>query len=334
MGYNKDVYEAAIRTLEFRRQDAQNDCKLRQNTFYMQYPRAKEIKRLLSSTAIKAAKAVLNGSDTKEQLMILKNQNLKLQKELSDLLKSCGLPRDYLDIKYKCPKCDDRGYIDGKICLCMKDILRKEAYARLNKLSPFSLCSFDSFSLDYYSNGPLNGGHVSARKRMNDILNYCKKYADNFSLSSPNLFMQGATGLGKTHLSLAIARAAIDKGYGVIYGSTQNIVTRLEKERFRYSKGNENFDSEQYLIECDLLILDDLGTEFSTSFSSALIYNVINSRMMAEKPTIISTNLSLKEIEKNYSERFVSRIMGNNIRLEYLGEDVRQQKRFKNMGKQ
>ena len=141
------------------------------------------------------------------------------------------------------------------------------------------------------------------------------------------LFIYGPSGLGKTHLSLAIARAAIGKGFGVIYCSAPNIIGKLEKERFRSARGSAD-ESDVYLLECDLLILDDLGTEFPTSFSSSTIYNMINSRLMASRPTIISTNLTMRELEKQYSQRLVSRIMGNHVRLEFLGSDVRQKKRL------
>ena len=137
---------------------------------------------------------------------------------------------------------------------------------------------------------------------MEQILRYCKAYANQFSMDSPNLLMQGGTGLGKTHLSLAIAHEAIEKGYGVIYGSAQNMVTNLEKERFQ--KDSEQQDTNQLMLQCDLLIIDDLGTEFSTSFVTAAIYNIVNTRLMTHKPTIISTNLSMKELEKRYTERF------------------------------
>ncbi len=136
--------------------------------------------------------------------------------------------------------------------------------------------------------------------------------------------MQGGTGLGKTHLSLSIANEAIERGFGVIYGSTQNLASSLEKERFRRDSDDE---TNQMLLSCDLLILDDLGTEFSTSFIDAAIYNIVNTRLMSKRPTIISTNLSLREMETRYTERFVSRIIGSYIRLFFYGSDVRQQRR-------
>ena len=157
---------------------------------------------------------------------------------------------------------------------------------------------------------------------MEKILNFCKAYASRFSSSSDNLFMQGATGLGKTHLSLAIANTLINRGHNVIYTSTPNIISKLEKEHFNHTFQDE--ETEKHLIDCDLLILDDLGTEFQTSFSNATIYNIINSRIMYQKPTIISTNLSVKEIQAAYSKRLVSRIMGNYKRLFFLGNDIRQ----------
>ena len=146
-------------------------------------------------------------------------------------------------------------------------------------------------------------------------------------MDAPNLLMQGGTGLGKTHLSLAIAHEAIEKGYGVIYGSAQNMVTNLEKERFQ--KDNEQQDTNQLMLQCDLLIIDDLGTEFSTSFVTAAIYNIVNTRLMTHKPTIISTKLSMKELEERYTERFASRILGSYIPLFFRGKDIRQQKRRK-----
>lgn len=329
MGYSKEIYNSAQRTLEQRRFDSENKLEKRRNEVYTAFPRAYEIETELSKSAIRAGRAVLNGKNVKEELSKLRDKNLALQTELNSLLIKGGFSPDYLDEKYYCSKCKDKGYIDGKMCDCMKQLLREKAYEELNRLSPLSLCSFYSFSLEYYSNVPMREGAPAPRKRMEDILNFCKKYAAEFSLQSPNLLFQGATGLGKTHLSLAIAREVVDKGFGVIYASAPNILAKLEKEHFSYNKNDIDEESAlQHLFNCDLLILDDLGTEFATSYSSATIYNLINTRLMSGKPTIISTNLSIKEIEKNYSERFVSRIMGNNLRIEFLGKDVRQIKRM------
>lgn len=326
MGYSKNIYESAQRSLDLLRRQTILENKERRILFFKRFPRAQEIEVELCKTAVRIAKAILNGSDVELKLQELKNANLILQQELRNILKQARLPNDYLDIQYKCSKCNDEGYVDGVMCSCMKKILRNEAYERLNRLSPLSLSTFESFSTDCYSSIPLRQDGPSPKKRMEDILKFCKNYAENFSVHSPSILMQGSTGLGKTHLSLAIAKKAIDKNYGVIYGSTPNILSKLEKERFSYNKNKDFDESENYLIDCDLLILDDLGTEYSTAFSNATVYNIINSRIMSNKPTIINTNLSMKDLEKAYSERLVSRIMGNHTRLEFLGKDIRQSK--------
>ncbi len=321
MGYSKEIYDEVQRKLYRMRSKAWDEMNGKKRVFYKRFPEAKEIEKELSLTSIEVAKAILRGSDSSCELYKLREKNKILRKKLSDILKSVNLPEDYLEIKYNCEKCQDEGFIDGIMCDCMKDMLKKEAYDRLNDFSPLDISSFKNFSIDYYSDSSQNG-EQSPKKRMSLILNFCKEYAANFKKDSPSLLMTGSTGLGKTHLSLAIANEAIDKGFGVIYSSAQNMISNMEKEKF---KGFFDYNpSEKYYSECDLLIIDDLGTEYSTSFSSAAIYNVINSRIMRRKPTIISTNLSMRELEKYYNQRMVSRIIGNNIRLEFLGTDVRQ----------
>ncbi|MGN0594083.1 MAG: ATP-binding protein, partial [Hominimerdicola sp.] len=161
----------------------------------------------------------------------------------------------------------------------------------------------------------------SSYEQIKNILSYCKEYADGFNENSKSLFMKGNTGLGKTHLSLSIANEVIKKGYGVIYVSAPSLVTQLEKEHFSYNK--EDAKTEDALLDCDLLIIDDLGTEFTTPFSTSAIYNIFNSRLLADKPIIFNTNLSLQELEKLYSQRFVSRIIGEAVRLDFFGKDIR-----------
>ncbi|HIR56736.1 MAG TPA: ATP-binding protein [Candidatus Gallacutalibacter pullicola] len=324
MGYGKDVYQAVMEKLNLQRVAAEQESRRRRDDFYAACPRAAEIERLLSHTAVQAAKAVLGSGNSGEILAKLKENNLALQEERRQLLASAGLPEDYLQPHYQCPKCEDTGYIDGRMCSCLKELLRKEAYRRLNDSTPLSLCTFDSFSLSYYPDTSDSPDRPSPRAQIGKILSYCRRYAANFSPDSPSLLMQGGTGLGKTHLSLSIANEAIERGFGVIYGSTQNLASSLEKERFRRDSDDE---TNQMLLSCDLLILDDLGTEFSTSFIDAAIYNIVNTRLMSKRPTIISTNLSLREMETRYTERFVSRIIGSYIRLFFYGSDVRQQRR-------
>ena len=163
---------------------------------------------------------------------------------------------------------------------------------------------------------------ISPYARMEKILNFCESYAVNFTPKSRSILFQGGSGLGKTHLSLAIAKEVIGNGYGVVYSSAPDILSRLESERFNDDKTTDA--TENLLKECDLLIIDDLGTEFLTQFTLSKIYNIINTRMLLKKPIIISTNLTLKELEKSYHQRLVSRIIGEMLRLKFIGRDIRQ----------
>ena len=325
MAYSREIYDSAMKLLGERRARALDELDEKKTAFFALYPRAAEIEAALSKTAAAAAKAVLAGGNVAQHLTRLKESNLALQEEFHDILQSAGLPDDYLESQFQCANCRDSGYVDGKMCSCLKELLKKEAYRRLNAMTPLSLSTFQTFSLKYYSEEPDRDGGIPPKKQMERIFRFCRDYAEHFSLSSQSLILQGGTGLGKTHLSLAIANEALEKGFGVIYGSAQNLATNLERERF--SREPVESDTNQLLLRCDLLILDDLGTEFSTSFVDAAIYNIINTRLMTEKPTIISTNLSMLELQKRYSERFVSRVIGSYTRLLFCGKDVRQQKR-------
>ncbi len=327
MKQKREIYKIVENNFYEIRKNAQDSLELRRDLLYKRSSRAKEIEKELGNTAINVARAVLNGADSVSELRNLKVKNSQLQEELKNILKELDLPENHLEIEYKCKICKDEGFTNSNMCSCMKNMIKKEIYNEINKLSPLNLSTFDSFSLDYYSDEPICNSVQSPRERMSIIYRFCMEYAKKFSKNSQNILMRGSTGLGKTHLSLAIANEVIEKGLGVIYISAPNMVSQLEKEKF---KGVEFFSgSEEYFVNCDLIIIDDLGTEFSTQFSNSMIYNIVNSRILMSKPTIISTNLTIKELEQNYTERMVSRIMGENIRLEFIGEDIRQKKRYK-----
>lgn len=324
MGYSREIYDTVRQELYELRIKSLEELERKKKLFFSRFPEASEIEKNLALIALDSARAVLSGHDTKKELENLRERSASLRNRLSEILKSVNLPEDYLELKHNCKKCQDEGFVDGVMCECMRDMLKKESYGKLNSMSPLELSSFETFSLDYYPESS-ETGRQSPRERMKLIFDFCKKYSDNFTKKSPNLIMMGNTGLGKTHLSLAIASEAISKGYGVIYVSAPNMVTKLEKEKFQ-NYGRSGEESERHFMDCDLLIIDDLGTEYSNAFSNSAIYNIVNSRIMMSKPTIVSTNLTMKELEKNYSPRMVSRIIGNNIRLEFLGFDIRQRR--------
>lgn len=326
MSYSKEVYDEAAEEMEKRKLLSEQELDSRRVRFYAACPRAEKIERELARISVSAGKAVLGGADVRTQLEQLRDKSLALQNELDGLIRSKGLPSNYLEQWYQCEKCSDTGYIDGKMCSCMKTLLRKTAYEQLNQISPLSLCSFDSFSLDYYPKTSADGSNRIPYNYMGAVLKFCKRYASEFSQESHSLIFQGGSGLGKTHLSLSIAQSVIERGYGVIYVSAPAILSKIEEERFK-NNYEEKGMSERLLTECDLLILDDLGTEFQTKYTTSTIYNIINTRLSASHPTIISTNLTLEEIQKLYTYRMVSRIIGMLDRIEFIGNDVRQLRR-------
>lgn len=329
MAYSSSVYKAAADKLFERRLKAEKDADRRKQTVFSKLPKAKELEKEIASSGINAAKAVLSGSDVVTQMKSLRDRNLFLQSELRELLKSNGYSENYFEPKYFCEICNDRGYIEenGKtiVCQCLKQALVSCACEELNRSAPLSLSTFDSFSLAYYAKETDPRLGVSPYNQMERILRYCKAYASNFGKDSESILMKGATGLGKTHLSLAIANEVIRKGFGVIYTSAPSLMQKLEKQYF--SKTDEGDELADMLLDCDLLIVDDLGTEFHSQFSVSQLYNIFNSRLLAQKPIIVNTNLTMKDLEKVYTERFVSRISGNAQKLDFLGSDIRIRKK-------
>ncbi len=329
MGYSSSVYKSAADKLFQRRLKAEKDADRRRAEIYERLPRAKELEKQISSSAVLAARAVLGGKDVKAEMENLRDKNLALQNELKSLLIENGYPEDVFEPDYRCKKCGDTGYYenDGRtlVCSCLKQALVSCACEELNRTAPLSLSTFDSFVLDYYDKRVDPSFGISPYNQISKILNYCKAYAENFNKNSESIFMKGATGLGKTHLSLAIANEVIKKGYGVIYVSAPSLMQQLEKQFF--SKTIESDSISDMLLECDLLIIDDLGTEFHGQFSVSQMYNIFNSRMLSNKPLIINTNLTMHELEKIYTERFVSRISGNAQKLDFIGKDIRVRKK-------
>ena len=323
MGYSAETYSKARELLEKQRIHNEQELEKRREILYQRSPRAKQLEQEIARTSISVARVIFKGGNVKSEMEKLKEKNLKAQKELENIILSYGFPKNYLDIQYKCPKCHDTGYANDKMCECMKKLCRDIEYKKLNEMSPLELSSFDTFSLEYYSS---EGGDDSDRAKMEKILRICRKYAREFSLRSKSMLFQGGPGLGKTHLSLAIAKEVLDNGYGVIYVSAPTILKKLENEYFGYQ--NDSSRTLENILECDLLIIDDLGTEFDTKFTTTTIYNIMNSRMLSSKPTIISTNMSVGDMEKKYDMRIVSRIIGTFGRVEFFGSDIRQKKKF------
>lgn len=325
MNYSKEIYEKAQEIIENRRAKAENNNVSVMKMFESIEPEYKEQRNEMINSVKEVIKAIdMTPEKAAEFVQQQKIRNLTAQQNIKMLLKKHGLPEDYLEVKYNCPLCEDTGFTGTRLCSCHIEVLKELAFNEASKKSPLKFCSFDDFRLDYYSDEAPSRSEDSPRQKMTDIFNLCKLYAASFDTSSQSIIMRGPTGLGKTHLSLSIAGDVIKKGYNVIYNSAQNIFNELEKERF--GKTNTNGAYEAMVLECDLLVIDDLGAEFLTSFTKAALYNIINTRMNSGLPTIISTNLTLIEIENNYTQRISSRIIGEYLDLCFAGNDIRQLK--------
>ena len=317
MAYSRETYEKAELELKRRRKNALLAREKRHDEVIEKIPEILELEDTMSKTGLATFKAVGLKEGGEDYIMNLARINLDAQNKRRDLLKKNGFPEDYLDVYYTCKKCEDKGAKNGFVCECFKTLLQSIEYERLCSKLPIDKCRFDNFRLDYYP----DGAGISPKKRMEKVLKFCKAYAEDFSKNSPSLLFYGMTGLGKTHLSLAIAGKAVEGEFGVIYTSAQNLFNRLEREKFGRA---EDCNTEQTILDCDLLIIDDLGAEFNTQFTVSALYNIVNSRGLEGKPTIISTNLTPEMISKTYTDRIASRILSDYTIIQFDGADVRQ----------
>lgn len=317
---NSDIYSKAIDIINNRRLAAKSENEKHFAEIETKIPEIREINHILAQTSVNLIKVISSGTKVNEKIKTLEKQNRQAQEMITTMIVQNGYPHDYLDIKYKCSRCADTGFFEGKRCSCLDDLIGKLSVQQLNSHSQVKLCSFETFDLSYYK-GVQTSEDSDCYKTMSNNFDYCKRYVDSFSTASKNIFIAGKTGLGKTHLSLAIAEKLLTKGWNILYDSTINYLMQIEKEHFGRSDGS--CDTLQILINADLLILDDLGSEYETSFYTSTVYNIINSRLNKGVPTIISTNLSPVEIEKKYEARIVSRLFAMYEYLKFTGKDVR-----------
>lgn len=315
-------FERAKQVLDRRRETAEREAEQKAEELELLSPELRALNRKLSAAGLKAVQLAIAGDQA--ALDRLRDENLADQERRREILESLGSSEEALEVHYTCPVCNDTGVVGNHYCDCFKRLVKSLQTENLNAVSPAGDSTFDNFNLAYYQGVTDPETGVDAYSRMGQIVSYCEAYAEDFGLSSPSLILYGNTGLGKTHLSLAIANKAIEKGFNVLYGSAHNLLSEIEKEHFGRLKTDDS--PEDNVLNADLLILDDLGAEFSTSFTVSMVYNIINTRILKGLPTIISTNLWYDEISDKYGNRVYSRIIGNYTPLEFAGRDVRQLK--------
>ena len=324
MSYPVKYYEEAQKILDKRKFDNSIIEKKRLYEVKERIPEISDIQQQLASTTNRLVKIILSKSDDAATLIEnLKNENLGLQDKMKELLKKNGFAEDYLDPVFSCKKCCDTGIDGSSRCSCYNDILRAIAAKELSKDLPMGLTCFESFNLKLYSDEKKeNLKNRSPREIMQSNYEYCKQFAEDFHVPNESIFMTGGTGLGKTHLSLSIAKKVIEQNYSVVYGSVPDLFRKIERAHF--DRNSEESESEivNTLKDCDLLMLDDLGAEFDSQFNISCLYEIINSRLNFGRPTIVNTNLTGSELKKRYSDRIVSRLYSMET-LAFCGEDIR-----------
>ena len=325
MGYNKENFKrirAEYGTKTFR---AQEEADARRAELYLAIPRLREMDQRLSSFGLRIMQTALKGGDTQAAIADLRAENEKLCAERAKLLRANGYPPNYTDPQYECDKCRDTGYVGIKMCDCMRRSLIEAGMNSSGLSSLLGKQTFDNFSLEYYRHNEAEYGRMcTSLKRVRDFA-YGFKLAEG-EPTPESFFFFGGTGLGKTHLSTAVAQVVIERGYDVFYNSAIGMVSDFEFKRFGNSVAQSEIDDTSRYTECDLLIIDDLGTEVVNQFTLSCVYHVINTRLNMGKPTIISSNLTAEEVRKLYTPRITSRLTGEYVLVPFYGNDIRKQK--------
>ena len=320
MAYSAEVVQRARARLAQAKADRESENQAHLEEAYARVPRLKEIDRQLKVTMAKAAAAVFtSGGDVQEAMDRVRQENQSLQQERDELVAE-NFEEGYLDDSPVCDRCGGRGYIGSTMCECLAELCRQEQKKELTLLTTGGE-SFAQFRLDYYPDRIDPVLKVNIRSVMERTYQICRKYAHQFSMKSGNLLFSGDTGLGKTFLSACIARTVADNGFSVVYESSPHLFSKWERAKF---SGDEHARQEvEKYSACDLLIVDDLGTEMTGQFTTAALYMLINDRILQSKPTIISTNLNSSDLSQRYSPQIASRLRGSFTRVAFLGDDIR-----------
>jgi len=317
-----EIYKETIVEFEKKRTHKEIDQNKRKRQLYASYPRLKNIAQQLNNIGIELAKSSISNLDATDEIKNFEKKSKDLIKERNTILKDAGLPVDYLEIKYDCLTCKDTGIVAQGACSCFTKALIRKYYQQSNLDRILMAENFDTFQLDYYDNNDNKFG-VSPRLNIQNIYLKALNFVEKFDTQYENLYLYGNSGLGKTFISHCIAKELLDKGKSVIYQTATDLIDSIRKNKFNQ---NIQVNTLSYLYQCDLLIIDDLGTESLTDFSNNELFNLINHRLMNQKSNVISTNLSLSELQKRYNTRLTSRIVGNFVFLKFVGDDIRLKK--------
>ena len=327
MPYDANVLRRATRRLEEESRLRRDRAEQARLEAYRRQPRLEQLDRRIQGTmAGLVAAALRQGGDAAAAVRAVREENQSLQRERAVLLGGLGLPEDALDDKPACPLCRDTGWQGAKMCRCLRQLCAQEQIQELSKLLDLGEQSFDTFRLDYYSQTPYPGRGASPRGNMELVYDVCLSYATKFGrFAIRNLFLSGAPGLGKTFLSACIARTVSESGFSVVYDTAGNVFAQFEAQKFLRDSPNglDARDETRRYLNCDLLILDDLGSELTTQFTQSALYELVNTRLVGEKHTVISSNLSMEEAARRYAPQIASRLDGEYHVLHFFGDDIR-----------
>lgn len=329
MNYSKEIYRKAKDSLFALKMQNEQDFNIKKRAVFEKFPRLfeieNELKQLIASFS---ASVLLSGENGDKAFLVLKQKINSLQKEKEDILIKNGYNKDFLKIKYSCDLCKDTGAFGIKICKCFEQMLIKFAYSESNLSAIMDTQNFDNFDFSYYSKEKDKNHGFSPFDNINNIFEICLNFVKNFDNSNDNLFLFGGTGLGKTFISSCIAKDLINSGKSVFYQTASKIFQVMENNKFGKDYEGNSLAIINNIYNCDLLIIDDLGSEMTTAFSSSALFDIINQRLMSNKKTVINSNLKKPQLVELYSDRVVSRLIGHYIQLEFFGEDIRNKKMY------
>ena len=322
MSLNNSQYNAIMRIYNQRQFQDKYEQDQRREEVYQKVPQIRQIEDEISSQAVRCARKLLDGDTNAKEELKQHIEDLREQKEV--LLSAFGFPAEYMEMHYACPECQDTGYVDGRKCRCFKKEEIRLLYSQSNIEEVLLRENFDSFSYEYYDDRVVIPEiQMTVADYMRQVHTWCKEYVENFEKKGGNLIFTGSTGVGKTFLTNCIAKALIDQYQSVIYLSSNDLFDVFSKNKFHYDTEEEMKDMYQYILDCDLLIIDDLGTELNNTFVSSQLFYCINERLLRKKSTIISTNLSMTMLRDTYSDRISSRIISQYSIIPLYGDDIR-----------
>lgn len=323
---NKQIIDNIMIDYNKKRLKAAHDADVKKEKLYEKIPLLEEIETSIQLSSIKMSKLfLLKPQDLAEQLESLKNEIERLKKQRKEVYLKNNIPEDYLKTEYECMKCNDTGYLpDGKRCSCLNKQIINNLYSMSNMSKMLEKENFNTFDINIFSNETFKNEKLTPRQNMYYILEISEDFCYNFNDTNMNLLLYGSTGLGKTFMCNCIANALISKEISVLYQTAFSLFEIIENHKFnKQNETEENRINYNMIFECDLLIIDDLGTEVGNSFTNAELFNIINERLITNKKTIISTNLSLEQLRDTYSERITSRVFNGFVPLKFYGDDLR-----------